>query len=342
MKHIIFFLLISATTQAQKKKAISVTTLTTKQLTTITNKMTERIDLLFWENKRLKERLDSAAYLGDDFIYDSVAKTYSINPEAFVLTKRPKELIGVKPFNLSMGDHSDQGPATAIHVDCKRVTDKDTAKIKKSKKDVLILGDPDDSVGGSFQIKINRIIDEDTALHVLQSNEIAPGVFWGLTAEQQQELSRTISSKEAIERAIQTVDSINKVTPSYFKKIIRPTLVFDTGVINVPLVLPFIPNDHFGTANIGHNYYYENPYTLTVRRGHIAPYTQTLEWSEPAFAKTYIFETDKPKHEQDIADLKWQIEYFEKLLDDDKKIMDKLHKIIDAQQKEIEKLKKKH
>lgn len=57
-------------------------------------------------------------------------------------------------------------------------------------------------------------------------------------------------------------------------------------------------------------------------------------------AMPYKFSTDTPKEQQDIADYKWQIDYFEKLLDDDKKVMDKLQKIIKAQQKEIDKLKK--
>lgn len=69
--------------------------------------------------------------------------------------------------------------------------------------------------------------------------------------------------------------------------------------------------------------------------------TQNLTQAAPiTLSGAYKFETDKPQPQQDIDDLKWQINYFEKLLDDDKKVIDKLQKVIDKQQEQIEKLTK--
>lgn len=46
-------------------------------------------DLLFWENKRLKERLDSAGayFSGTNFLFDSATKTYYLKPDTIILNR---------------------------------------------------------------------------------------------------------------------------------------------------------------------------------------------------------------------------------------------------------------
>lgn len=91
MRLIIFFTLLffSLSTQAQRK-ATGAVTYTTAKLSDSMRAQRQRIDNVLWENKQLKQRLDSAYayYSGDEFLLDTPTRTYSINPDAFMIVKK--------------------------------------------------------------------------------------------------------------------------------------------------------------------------------------------------------------------------------------------------------------
>lgn len=162
MKLIIFILLFfSLSSVAQKKKTVSVTTLTSKQLTVLTASLQARLDAKDKRDddrnasiKRLSEKMDSAVILNPkQFEIDSNnIASYIIKPDTFVIYKKsPKVPLESSSVTIARIDE-----ASTLIIPQPGVTTKEMSDLKFQIQQLEQLLDDDKKLIDKLQKKIKQ------------------------------------------------------------------------------------------------------------------------------------------------------------------------------------------